>query len=191
MSLQQAILGLLSYRPMSGYDLKQVFDESINNFWSAQLSQIYRDLGTLETKGYVSFQVEPQAGRPDKKVYSVTGEGEEAFQSWLTKFPESLVGPIRDEFNIRIFFGSRLSDQELVFQMERFTRQVRKLLESYKLVNKIIGEYAKEISRPEEKFYWQLTLKRGIMMAETSISWAEECIKELKEKFQKEGEVDG
>ena len=41
MSLKHALLGLLNYRPMTGYDLKQRFDHSISHFWSANLSQIY------------------------------------------------------------------------------------------------------------------------------------------------------
>ena len=48
MSLEHAILGFLTYRPMSGYDLKKFFDESVRHFWSAPQSQIYRTLGRDE-----------------------------------------------------------------------------------------------------------------------------------------------
>lgn len=64
MSLPHAILGLLTYQPMTGYDLKQVFDTSINHFWSAHQSQIYRELAALESKGQVTSQIEPQEGTP-------------------------------------------------------------------------------------------------------------------------------
>lgn len=40
MSLSYGLLGLLNYFPMSGYDLKKIFDDSINFFWAAQTSQI-------------------------------------------------------------------------------------------------------------------------------------------------------
>ena len=33
MSLDHAILGFLSYEPMSGYDLKKLFDQSVAHFW--------------------------------------------------------------------------------------------------------------------------------------------------------------
>ena len=41
MSLKHALLGFLSYAPMTGYDLKRYFDQSIHHFWNANLSQIY------------------------------------------------------------------------------------------------------------------------------------------------------
>lgn len=50
MSLPHAILGLLNYMPMTGYDLKNFFDDSIDFFWSAQMSQIYRELKNLEKR---------------------------------------------------------------------------------------------------------------------------------------------
>lgn len=180
MSLQHAILGLLSYRPMTGYDLKLVFEKSINFFWSAQLSQIYRDLGNLESKGYLTYRIEHQEGRPDKKVYSITDAGKKAFSNWLVKFPQTLACAVRDEFSVRIFFGSQLPPEELEFQFTKFIKEKQGELDSYAAVEKIIEDYARELSRPDEKLFWRFTLKRGYIMAEASIRWAEECLEQLK-----------
>lgn len=55
MSLPHAILGILGYMPMTGYDLKtQVFDRTIAHFWSAMLPQIYRELERLEQQGWAT-----------------------------------------------------------------------------------------------------------------------------------------
>ena len=35
MSLKHAILGFLSLQPMTGYDLKKAFDQSVRHFWPA------------------------------------------------------------------------------------------------------------------------------------------------------------
>jgi len=187
MSLQNAILGLLTYQSMSGYDLKNVFDKSINFFWHAQLSQIYRELGTLESKGFASSHIEPQEVRPDRKVYSITREGERSFHEWLGKFPQKLLPPVRDEFNMRIFFGSALPREEIAFQLKRFIKEMKEELNFYRTVETIIEEYSKEVSRSGEKFYWGLTLKKGYFMAEAQICWAEECLRELKQKTEVEG----
>ena len=48
MSLENALLGLLNHRPMTGYDLKRIFDDPMEFFWVAQMSQIYRELNKLE-----------------------------------------------------------------------------------------------------------------------------------------------
>ena len=47
MSLKHAILGFLGYTSLSGYDLKKAFDGSVQHFWPADQSQIYRPLAQL------------------------------------------------------------------------------------------------------------------------------------------------
>lgn len=185
MSLQHAILGLLSYEPMSGYDMKSFLDNSINFFWTAQLSQIYRDLGTLEKKGYVSYHIDAQEGRPDRKVYHITPEGEVAFHDWLQKFPGNLSSAVRDEFSVRIFFGSRIPKEELSFQLRRFIKEQQEQIASFAYVKKVVESYSKRISAPEEELYWKILLKRSNSVAQTLIQWAEESIQEL-EKFDKD-----
>ena len=68
MSLRHAILGFLNYKPFSGYDLKKVFDTSVQHFWPADQSQIYRTLSRLADAGLVEVQVVEQQQRPDRKV---------------------------------------------------------------------------------------------------------------------------
>ena len=46
--LKYAILGFLSYTPMTGYDIKLRMDRSTSHFWHAKLSQIYTTLKSLE-----------------------------------------------------------------------------------------------------------------------------------------------
>ncbi len=43
-TLKYAILGLVSQKPMTGYDIYKEFDGPIGNFWSAKHSQIYPEL---------------------------------------------------------------------------------------------------------------------------------------------------
>ena len=44
MSLAHGILRYLSIRPMSGYDIKKLFNMSAIYFWPAEQAQIYRTL---------------------------------------------------------------------------------------------------------------------------------------------------
>ena len=50
MPLKHAILGLLNYADMTGYDIDRYFKSSIAFFWHAQTSQIYKELTTLTDK---------------------------------------------------------------------------------------------------------------------------------------------
>lgn len=184
MSLQFAILGLLSYRSMTGYDLKKMFDESINNFWAASLSQIYRELGVLESKGYLTSEIEKQNDRPDKRIYDITEEGKTAFREWITKFPEKLSKEKRDEFTLRLFFGSNLSKQELIIQLRRFLDEKQRQMKEIEYLRNMSDQYVRDMKLFNgEEVYWKLILRRAFLNLEASIKWAGECIDELmKEK---------
>ncbi|MBQ2330081.1 MAG: PadR family transcriptional regulator, partial [Oscillospiraceae bacterium] len=69
--LKHGILGLLNYGSMTGYQVMEVFRDSLNFFWTAQTSQIYRELQNMEMKGWVESVFVPQSGKPDKKLYSL------------------------------------------------------------------------------------------------------------------------
>jgi PadR family transcriptional regulator, regulatory protein AphA len=186
MSLQYGILGLLSYAPMNGYNLKKLFGKSINYIWTASLSQIYRELGSLEGKGFVSSTIQQQDDRPDKRIYSITEEGKKAFLEWLRDFPAVLAAPKRDEFMLRVFFGSKLSRAELISQFERFAEEKKIADVAMTEDRKIIDATAKDIKKnfammSDEKdgLLWRMITKRAVMTNHLLIQWAEECIKEL------------
>lgn len=49
-----AILGALTIRPMSGYDIRQFFAKSVSHFWDESYGQIYPILKGLHSEGLVS-----------------------------------------------------------------------------------------------------------------------------------------
>lgn len=184
-SLQKAILGILIYSPMSGYHLRKIFDQSINYSWTASLSQIYRELGVLEKNRYVSSSIEEQEDRPDKKNYSITEKGKDAFVDWLTHFPEEFSSPKRDEFMLRLFFGSQIEKKELATQFKKFIEE----RENFKNLMSQTEEFEKKLCKimktdkipmmEENKLYWKFINKRALMTNQVLIDWAKECMKEL------------
>jgi DNA-binding PadR family transcriptional regulator len=36
---RQVVLGFLTWRPMSGYDIKKIVEQSVSNFWSESYGQ--------------------------------------------------------------------------------------------------------------------------------------------------------
>jgi len=87
MTIEYAILGLLSLKPLSGYDLKKIFEESIALYWSGNNNEIYRSLLELRDQGLVTVEVQPQESLPARKVYSITAEGRQALASWAGTAP--------------------------------------------------------------------------------------------------------
>ena len=180
MSLQLAILGLISFQPMTGYELKSTFDYSVNHFWSAQLSQIYRELGVLEKKNYLESHVEPQRGKPDKKIYTITPAGKKAFQKQLGDFPSILSATMRDEFLLRVFFGELIPKDELDFQLRKFIKEKNAAIEA-------LHEVEAHVIKPgsacnDNMFFPMLTLKKGLMFYRAEVEWAEYCLQELSKR---------
>ena len=88
MSIEYAILGLLSWRELSGYDLKKIFEESVALYWTGNNNEIYRALVDLRERGLVSVEVQPQEKLPARKVYAVTAEGRAELAAWTASAPQ-------------------------------------------------------------------------------------------------------
>lgn len=105
MSLRHAVLGLLSWQPMTGYELASKFDASLGNAWHASHSQIYPELGKLEEAGMVEVVAR---GARNSKTYGVTGEGRAELRRWLVEVEPSRQQ--RNESAVRAFLAPRLLD---------------------------------------------------------------------------------
>ena len=55
MSLSHVLLTSLIERPSSGFELARRFDKSMGFFWKATHQQIYREFGTMQSKGWISI----------------------------------------------------------------------------------------------------------------------------------------
>jgi PadR family transcriptional regulator AphA len=80
MSLNCAILGLLSERPMSGFDLIKEFDVARSVVWPAPQNEIYRVLARLKAEGLIA---EKEAGPRGRKAYAISKAGRAELASWL------------------------------------------------------------------------------------------------------------
>ncbi len=87
MDLRSTLLGLLSWKPASGYDLKRIISNSDIFYWSGNNNQIYKSLLELQKEGLVTYQVQLQESLPTKKIYSVTDQGRAALRQSLLAGP--------------------------------------------------------------------------------------------------------
>jgi DNA-binding PadR family transcriptional regulator len=108
-----ALLGLLSFgQEMSGYELKQLADDSLRFFWSAPaMSQVYRELERLAEGGYVEQRSVVRDGSRSTKVYRLAAPGEQAVREWLVALPEPPI--LKHPVALRVFFGHLLSRDDL------------------------------------------------------------------------------
>jgi len=132
MSIKHAILGLLHYRDMYGYEIKDHIEKNFAYMWTVNYGQIYASLKTLASEGHIVLAdvVASDNGAPQKKLYSLTDEGRAEFKRWLTSSPEKKLLH-RDPFIMRfIFFGFgekemalRLIDEQIRIHEKQLARR--------------------------------------------------------------------
>src|ERR671912_659391 len=117
-----AVLGLLARQPSSGYELGTRAAASIDNFWPLTRTHIYGELAKLEALGYVVGVEVAQEHLPDKRVYSVTAQGERALDAWLAD-PDPGVPRPRQPMLVKFFFGDRIAPERAAALQARYRTQ--------------------------------------------------------------------
>jgi PadR family transcriptional regulator, regulatory protein AphA len=176
---QFAILGLLQLGPMSGYDLKQMVDESIGHFWREGWGRIYPTLHGLEAAGMVAKRTEKKTGqkrgRPERNVYTLRPAGRKRLCEWLSRdwTPEVY----RNELLLKAFFGSNAAPGVMRRHVERFSEQCATEIATYEEIMKTIeGEHAR--NHPDAPF-WKMTVSYGLHHSRALKEWAEETFRVL------------
>lgn len=179
MSLKHALLGFLSYRDMTGYQLKKYFDQSVGSFWNASLSQIYPTLNKMCEDKLVTVKEVESTTAMNKKVYYITDKGREELVKWLIEPME--VEPMRSEFLVKLYFGANISMEEVIVQLERLIElSKQRLEESNKGLKHIEEEHNLKGDMKREALFWKLTANYGVKYRKSFIEWCEESIEEIK-----------
>jgi DNA-binding PadR family transcriptional regulator len=178
MSLPHALLGLLNYRPATGYELKATFTNSIHFFWDATLPQIYRTLKQMEGSGWLNVTVEHQDGKPSRKVYCVTDAGRKELRRWLAE-PLEMPEP-RNAMLIKVFFGNQMESTQLTAHLKELQKHHATLLERYeKDIIPVIERYAEATGAFQDARYWNLTLDFGRRRSRMIRDWCEAALSSL------------
>lgn len=180
MALEYAILGFLSFDPMTGYDLKtRCFDEAAGHLWSADQAQIYRTLDKLASRGLVSSRLVPQRGRPDRRLYSITQKGRRALSAWLRE-PEN-PSQVRDPFLLHLFLAPGLPDDEITGLLEHAREEYQRRLEHLRgPARDELDEWARATGRARDAELRRMTLTAGAAAARSAIDWVDDCIERVR-----------
>ncbi len=180
MSLKHAILGFLSFAPFSGYDLKKAFDRSVQHFWPANQSQIYRTLAQLDEEGLVEKEVVEREERLDMKIYNITETGRAELQQWLsTPLPEH---DMREPFLIQVYFGGKLSDEEILNLLNLKLKEIEERLAVYEAVYQMTQSTPSKVSDPRTLFFGMLTLELGYINSKSDATWLRSAIERVETK---------
>jgi DNA-binding PadR family transcriptional regulator len=170
---QYALLGMLSFMPMSGYDIKKFTDMSISYFWSENYGHIYPVLKKLEENGLVVKQIEHGEGKPDKKVYSITRDGQQALKEWLAAPVQKEI--YRLEILLKLFFGYWTETNNMIEKISLYKESAEKTLNKLLDIENHIKEEQHEHFKDKPP-YMKLCLNYGKHFYNMVIRWCEETL---------------
>jgi len=122
MDIQYAILGLLCWQPLSGYDLKKIIAESDLFYWSGNNNQIYNNLVQMHKNGMVTQEIQYQENLPARKVYSITPEGQGELTRQALSEPE--LPEIHRHFLIQLAWTDHLTTEQIDKLLAKYEEEI-------------------------------------------------------------------
>jgi DNA-binding PadR family transcriptional regulator len=81
------IISFIAEKPLNPYEIKKVFARmQIDKWFPIGSSSIYATIKALLKKGYISGTTVKEGNMPEKTIYAITPQGEEALQQTLTAY---------------------------------------------------------------------------------------------------------
>jgi DNA-binding PadR family transcriptional regulator len=156
-----SLLGFLHEGPRSGWDLVQVAQERIGDFWTLTQSQVYRELVAMAEAGLVEAGARESRAR---QPYTITAAGREAFAEWLERDPGEET--IRFPLLLALSFGRHLPPERIATFMARHREVHATRLRAYEE-----QQSAADASQPPPDPYRLAALDFGIGYERAVIEW--------------------
>jgi len=174
-----AILGMLTFEPMSGYEMKKRFDSSIAHFWTENYGHIYPVLKRLESEGLVTKKTEQASGKPPRHVYSVTDRGRRELRDWLLLPAER--PRLRIELLLKLFFGYGIPVENAVDKVRMEKEACEQALRAFERIEEHLssvdhGGGTREIP------YALITLRYGQHYYRAIADWCDETLSLLEKR---------
>jgi PadR family transcriptional regulator, regulatory protein AphA len=171
-SIEYAILGFLSWKPFTGYELKKIFADALSFHWSGNNNQIYGSLVELHKGGAVSIELQQQEKHPTKKLYTITDKGREELRAWLLTEPE--LPAFRSLAHIQLAWAECLTDEELDGLLAAYERQLSDQAvmcrESMRRAS-AAGEDAAPRRSSRERLIWRSIDENQVAFYENELAW--------------------
>ena len=167
MSIKHAILGFLSWTPLTGYELKKLFAESVTLYWSGNNNQIYRTLVELHKEHLVTLEVQHQADRPSRKLYTITDRGRAELRQWVLSTPA--LPQLRNPFFVQLAWADQLDSAALDGLLATYEEELR-----VQLLMLRTQERRKTVSpdrTPRETYLWGMIVEDFVSFHEHELNW--------------------
>jgi DNA-binding PadR family transcriptional regulator len=126
---QASLLGFLHEGPATGWDLIEEVRRGLARFWNVTSSHVYRELKTLESRGFVRAR---KPGARDKQPFAITASGRRAFADWIRQEPAA--EQIRIPLLVTLWFAKHLDDETLAGFIENHRVEHERRLSEYRRI---------------------------------------------------------
>jgi PadR family transcriptional regulator AphA len=159
-----ALLGLLSVRSWSTYELAKQVQRSLNWFWPRAERRLYDEPKSLVSRGLATAQ-ERFTGRRRGHEYTITDEGRAALARWLDE-PSA---PRTTEFEamLKVFFADAGELDQLQVTLGRIEDEARGRIEELRRMA------AEEPPFPERRHLGALTMPLYLEQEAALLAWAQ------------------
>lgn len=174
--MNQIILGLLSKKDLTVYDIKIAMDKSISNFYSSSFGSINPAMKKLEKEQLISCDERVDKSRL-KKVYSITEKGRSAYMDWISQPIQP--GRIKDEVLLKVFFLGDARQKEQKSLIRNYIEELTNSKNELEITKQSIEEMK---LRPEdrEKIKFQVaTIQFGIDYIAFKEQWFQHLMNDL------------
>jgi DNA-binding PadR family transcriptional regulator len=179
MSLAHVLLTSLIEKPSTGIELARRFDRSMGFFWNATHQQIYRELSTMQQKGWIST-IEDESSNSRKKTYQVEQLGRSELADWMVK--QGPPAQLREELMVRLRAEAQVGGATVLPELERHLILHQEKLKIYQQIfNK---DFPSTENENRTLYIHKMILQLGINLEVGWIEWLEAMITGLK-KFEK------
>lgn len=179
MSIKFAILGLLSWKPSTGYELKKIFETSTTMYWSGNNNQIYKSLVQLLEEGSVTNETLHQESAPSKKIYSITEKGMTELKTWASSDVET--PEFKKPFLIQLAWADLLSDEDLDALLTKYEKEINiQLLYQQEKIKRGIPSPARSV---REIFLWNKISENLLSSYRTELEWVQGIRSELNDNI--------
>jgi DNA-binding PadR family transcriptional regulator len=122
MSLRCFILGLLTQQSVAGYDIKRMLKSLSWLVGEPSFGSLYPALTALEKDDLVTMELESRQNRSSRKVYSITEEGRQTLEEWISQ-PTGSNASLK-AFAMRLILADNLSQAGLITQLYQRRSQI-------------------------------------------------------------------
>lgn len=178
-TLSLAILGLISQRPQTGYDLRKVFATTPMGHFSSSPGAIYPALRRIEEAGWILRDTSKSQTRRPRMVYKITARGRNVLKEHLSQpvTEEDVIWHL-DDLMMRFAFMDGVVGREKTL---RFLGEFAARIDAHVADLRRYFEDAKSILPA----CGRLAMENGIQNYETNAQWARRAIQELQATIDK------